>query len=424
MTRRAGALLFVVALAAHAQLMPPEIILLARVKAHVRQELARLPDCSCLETVRREHKAAGGKMRPLDTIRLEVLASGDRELFASPGDRRFTDKHPASFAGSGVIGDGYFALLLRDVVSEGRVSYDYRGEETVAGRKLARFDFRLSQAMSGYVIHMDDVTATVGMKGSFWADPKLFDILRLEMRADEIPPSLPISESVTVIHYARMRLGEREATMPVSGDYRLTRISGEESHNVMEFTHCRLFGAESSINFGAPAQGGARPAEVVAPESSVERDLPSGLAVTIRLAAPVTDAAAVGEMVEGVVSGAVTLRGRTLIADGAPVRGRVRRMEHHSDPGDYFVVALEFTEIASPDGGRFRFYADLQDLDRVNGVEWQLVDSTSRVRGVETVTTHLTVTFTDLPGVGTFFVRGAKVDLPKGFRTVWRTSSL
>src|SRR5437016_14616917 len=89
------------ALSAPAQDLPQWVILLARVKAHLRQELARLTDCVCLETVRREYRPAGGRMRPLDTIRLEVLATGRREMFASPGDRKFKEDHPVRFTAGG-----------------------------------------------------------------------------------------------------------------------------------------------------------------------------------------------------------------------------------------------------------------------------------------------------------------------------------
>src|ERR1019366_9048359 len=91
--------------AAAAQGLPPGALLLARVKAHMRAELARLPNCSCLETVRRDRQPAGGTMRPLDTIRLEVLYSDRHELYASPGDRGFSDNQPVEFVGSGLIGD-------------------------------------------------------------------------------------------------------------------------------------------------------------------------------------------------------------------------------------------------------------------------------------------------------------------------------
>jgi len=133
--------------------------------------------------------------------------------------------------------------------------------------------------------------------------------------------------------------------------------------------------------------------------------------VTTKLTSAVTDKMAVGEMLEGVVAGKVSYRGSVLIEDGAKVRGRVRRMERHADSGAYFIVGLEFTDIESA-GGRYRFYADLQEMDLTHGVEWNLRNNIG--------TTYLT----DLPGVGSFFVRGSRVELPKGFRMVWKTRAL
>ncbi len=50
--------------------LPPGVLLLSHVKSHIKEDLQRLPDISCLETVQREHQVPKGKMRPLDTIRL------------------------------------------------------------------------------------------------------------------------------------------------------------------------------------------------------------------------------------------------------------------------------------------------------------------------------------------------------------------
>src|SRR5437016_8607690 len=87
-------------------LLPPGVLLLSRIKRHVKEELERLPNISCLETVERQYRPAGGKLRLLDTIRLEVLTNGDQEFYASPGDRRFSQQHPISYAGGGALGDG------------------------------------------------------------------------------------------------------------------------------------------------------------------------------------------------------------------------------------------------------------------------------------------------------------------------------
>lgn len=66
--------------AAGTQDLPPGVLLLSRVKDHFKEDMQRLPDISCLETVEREHQEPRGKMRPLDTVRLEVLTNGHEEL--------------------------------------------------------------------------------------------------------------------------------------------------------------------------------------------------------------------------------------------------------------------------------------------------------------------------------------------------------
>jgi hypothetical protein len=79
----------------------------------------------------------------LDTVRLEVLTDGHKELFASPGDRKFSEQHPISYAGSGVLGTGFFGPYLNDIVVNGNSSYEYKGEEMIGGHRLARWDYRL-----------------------------------------------------------------------------------------------------------------------------------------------------------------------------------------------------------------------------------------------------------------------------------------
>ena len=120
-------------------------------------------------------------------------------------------------------------------------------------------------------------------------------------------------------------------------------------------------------------------------------------------------------------------KGKVLVPEGALVKGRIRRLERYSDAGDYFIVALEFTRVETP-GGTLRFYADLQDVDRRGGAEMVLVNTTRVERG-ESGSAAVTldnaysqrIWTQELPGVGTFFVRGSSFSLPPGFKTTWKT---
>src|ERR1035438_9432057 len=411
--------------AAAAQGLPPEVLLLARVKAHTREQLARLPNCSCLETVRRDHQPAGGVMRPMDTVRLEVLYSDHHELYASPGDRRFGDNQPMDFVGSGTIGNGHFALYLSEIAGEGSLSYEYKGEESLSGRRLARYDYRVPVSMSRNTIIMAEGKGTTGIKGSFWADPATYDIVRIVAEAAEIPPHLPVASFVTSIDYAHTNLGGSDFLLPQSADSQLVKFSGEESRNHIEFTHCHLYGAQSSISFGAPE---GQPRFAASSVLEMNRELLPALQVVIRISTRITEKTTVGALILGVVAGNVLHKKSVLIPDGSPVRGRVRRLEWIDEKGGYYIVGLEFTEIEAA-GTRYRFFADLVDTDRPPGLSRNISTfrhetDTLPYGGSMTRDSHDVLFLPDLPGVGSFFVQARQLDLPPGFRTTWKTRAL
>jgi len=408
-----------------AQGLGPGVLLLARVKAHIRAELARLPNCSCLQTIQRQRRPAGGVMRPLDTVRLEVLFSDHKEFFASPGERRFDEDRPSAFTAGGLIGNGYFALFLSEVVAESGPSYEYQGEETVLGRTLARYGYRIPANISGHTLTLAEGTGTVGIKGRFWADPATYDIVRISFEAEDIPPNLPVARYDVSVDYLRTNLGGVEYFLPNSADTSMVRFSGEESRNHTEFTHCRLFSAQSSVSFGAPdtvTQFGVSSVHTEA------RELLPALPIVVKVQTPVTGKSAVGSVLDGVVDGDVRSNGKVLIPSGSPVRGRLRRLEWHQEKGGYFIVAMEFTEIDAA-GTLYRFFADLVDTALFPGLHPSLNITTKEAvvprGGVSAIRTSSEVlTLPETPGVGSFFVQAARLEIPAGFRMTWKTRAL
>src|SRR5215471_2021964 len=149
--------------AAIAQDLLPEVLLLYRIQRHIREELQHLPNITCLETTQREYQPAKGKMRPLDTVRLEVLTNGNRELFASPGDRKFSEQHPISYAGSGTLGDGFFGMYLKAILLSGNAIYAYKGDAEIGGHRVARWDYQLPLMWSGQMIYLPQGSGKVGL---------------------------------------------------------------------------------------------------------------------------------------------------------------------------------------------------------------------------------------------------------------------
>jgi hypothetical protein len=410
----AGVWLVLTSLAA-TQDLPPEVLLLARIKAHMRSELSGLPNYTCLETISRFHRNAGqSALNPLDTVRLEIVYSDHHEWYGSPGDSNLGAGSPASFVGSGLIGSGAFASALNNILSGAH--FVYQGEEALGDRAAVKYDFQFPRQPNTFSISMVGGSGTVGQKGSMWVDAQSLDLIRLETNADEIPPYLPLAAQSTFVNYARAQIGDKNALLAQQGDMRLVTSQGTENYDHMEFTHCRAFSAESAISFDPEPATATPAAAAIQPVPAISQFVPALLMVTVQLNTPVSSTDAVGKLIDGRVVGEVRYKGKALISDGARVTGRIRRLEHYQGKAGKeksdFIVGLEFTEVETV-GGRRPFYADLLKMD--------LAPNMRPTLSGEINAGEVKVTLPELPGVASFFVGGAAFTIPAGFKTVWRT---
>lgn len=415
--------------------LPPGVLLLSKIQRHVKAELEHLPAYTCLETVERSRSGRAGRLDPVDTVRLEVLYNGGRELYASPGARVFGDGAPSSFVSGGMIGDGVFATHLFSIFASNSAIFTYRGEDTLARNRgwarAVKYDFRISHFNSGWQIVLTTASGIVGEQGSFWVDPETLDLLRVEIHAAEIPEDLPIRDAIITSEYGRMPIGAGEIMLPESAEMRIIDPGGQESVDRFDFTHCRAYEAESSITFGAPLETAAKAPAAASPASNKRVQpappgaLPAGLSVPIAIWTPLNSLCSVGALVEGRVSVNVNVKGKTVIPQGAVVRGRLRQLEFYPDGGGYFVVGIEFTDIEAG-GSDWRFFADLEGGAFLPGLDWLTARFSSHKlpSNDPTVSGGVTIQRPDLPGVGAFFVRGRKFTLPAGIRTQWKTRAL
>jgi hypothetical protein len=288
-------------------------------------------------------------------------------------------------SGTGAFGSFATTLFVND-----NGMFTWRGEEELNGRRMLRYDYRVPVMLSGWNVRTLNASGIAGMKGSIWVDPVSLDLVRMEVNGDDVPLDLKLDSVSVTVDYARTRIGSKDVMLPQTGEIHMLHVSREESKNLMEFTHCREFRAESTLSF---AQSTVSFGEAVIPRVAVALELPPGLTINVKLAAAITEKDAVGDLVHGVVSGNVVQGRKVVVADGSQVSGRIRRMERHQDNGGYYAVGIEFTEIRTGDLV-YRFFADFR----------------SGNRGVAQ----------ELPGVATVFLEG-RLNLPVGFLTVWRT---
>lgn len=388
--------------------LTPELLLLARIKVHMSETLARLPNYTCVQTIERSRRRAPShRFELVDTLRLEVAMVGNKELFAWPGAGEFEDRDIRDMVPGGAIGNGNFGLHAYSVFLSNAPTYTYVGERTRDGRRTIRYNYRVSYINSGYKIRVPPNEATVAYHGSLWVDARTLDLVRLEVNADDIPPHLGIAEANDSIDYGRVRIADSDFLLPRAAELIMTDFSGSQSRNRTLFSDCRQFSGQSALSFGeVPAAGAPTP-----PKPVTETCLPAGLLLPLELETAIDSSNAyVGDPVTARLSTRVKRDGQILVPKGALARGRISRLEKRSSPYPHFILGLQFHTLEF-DGHRASFTARLEDVGpsligfRSPGRERMFIED--ELRG----------------GRSVLNVPGQRLKLPRRFRMTWKTET-
>jgi len=372
--------------------LAPEVLQLAKIRERMALNLARQPNYTCIETVERSHRTGTArKFQLLDIIRLEVALVEGKELFAWPGSKKFEEGELRDMITQGTIGNGNFANHARAVFQSGSAQFKYGGEEGGA----LRYDFRVPQMLSGYNLRVETREAIVGYHGSFWADSRSLDVRRLEVIADDIPPSLGLSAAADRMDYVRVAIGDGDFLLPGSSELLMTSLDGAENRNRVRFTGCRQFSGESVLTFGdAPGSSERLPRPVE------EISMPADLALRLTLLDDIDlRSSAVGDPVRARLENDLRHKNRLLFPKGSIVTGRISRMERHEH---YTALGIELLEIQSASASA-KLKARLEEV-----VAPQALGPAARGRAAN-------------PGEGIVPVDSSRTKLSHGILMFWRT---
>ena len=352
---RLAAALFLLAAAAGAGDDPAA--LLAGIRQHMAENLARLPNYTCRETIERTGGDGGPRhLAFLDRLRVEVAYVGGRELYALPGEDQFEDRPLDEIVGSGgAISTGDFATHAHVVFATNAPQFTWAGEEQRGGRTVVRYDFRVPLRKSGYAIRTGARPVLVAYEGFVLADRETLDPVQLEVHALDLPAGLKLRDAWESIRYSEVRIAGTPFLLPESAELSMTESKGYESRNLTRFEQCREYAGESIVRFdvGGAGAGAAHAAEPIA--------LPPKLTIEATLRDPIDwSSAARGDLVYLVVASPAKRSGRVLVPKGALLTGRVTQLALRNLRGmAYFGVGLKFHAVAF--GGRHGdFSADVQ----------------------------------------------------------------
>jgi hypothetical protein len=228
----------------------PDSSLLLRLKEHMQRRLSDVPNYTCQETIERaERRNSAREYHVMDRLLLEVAQVGGRELLAWPGGK-FESKPLSTFASSGLMTNGAFAMHARGLFFGDGAVWKYRGEQSEDGRKMIRFDFAVPLSKSGYRVKSVSASAVIPYHGFLVADAQTLDVERIEVYSDSIAKEVGMERVDMVIEYQRVRIGTADALLPKSADVITTlRRSKTRQRNRIEFRGCRQYSSESTVTF-------------------------------------------------------------------------------------------------------------------------------------------------------------------------------
>ncbi len=358
--------------------------LLLEVRKKVLQTVVRLPRYMCTETVDRsmfepEQEVRGRSCDDLtvlrrtnnwktrehtsDRLRLEVAVTSESEMYSWVGEDRFQDRSLAEMVQGGATSTGAFASLLVSIFGTNDADFSYEGDVEDHGRTLAEFGYRVPLEKSKYRIGNKSQHFFVAYGGTFLADPKANDLVRLTVHADELPPELNTCESTTTLDYGSMQLNGSEFLIPKDAHWRVSNPDGSEFDNRTVFSACHEFLGKSTLRFDAAFETAGTAARKPVPQAL---ELPSGLPFAIVLLDAIDTArAAAGDLFRARLTKPIKgNHGEILIPSGAAIAGRIVRIERHYEPASQFLTLALKMETIEVNGAPQPFAARLQSVSK------------------------------------------------------------
>ena len=401
----------VLSIASLAAQSPPPEAALARIQAHVRQSLERLPNHTCRVEVRRAHLGSdvrtrierrlagrsdelveqierkteevqrGGPLAPsaedafrtieeqasfeldipldvTDSIALEAAFVGGKELYAFPDSPRFEDIPLAQLIGHGTVATGVFAGHTKKIIVDEVGSIVYSGEEIVDGRRLQRFNYTVPLADSEYSVNNQGRATRVPYYGNFWATADGGELLRLTIRVDNLPVDVGVVGFATQIDYQPLPGAVEPLLVVDRSRFSMLLSTGVESVSETRFENCRAFVGSSVLSF----DDNSLRYYVERTEALNNFEVPLGTTLPVEITTLIdSDISRVGDRIEAKLTRNIGLDNGSTIPKGTLLRGRLRRLEFYGGGQSYFGVGIEFQELLFDDS---RAVVSLK-LDRV-----------------------------------------------------------
>jgi hypothetical protein len=211
-----------------------------------------LPNFVCQQSTTRSLAGADHHWREMDRITAEVLYEHGHESYrevklnGKPTGRSIMDL-PGSRS-TGEFGSSLRALFDRDT----EALFRFQSNAVLSGYYTAIYEFAVAGDKSDWRITAGSQMLMTPYKGRIWIDRDSGNVLRIEMKAVEIPESFPFRRVEAEVDYGPVILPSGRYFLPQQADNLSCNDPQSCSRNRIEFRNYQKYIGESTISFEPP----------------------------------------------------------------------------------------------------------------------------------------------------------------------------
>jgi hypothetical protein len=207
--RLASALIFMAAVLLAQPGANPED-LYKRVRPRVLQDITRMPDFTCVQTINRRVYSTSAPNRgpprceeivrdhntgkhtpPLvswERLRVGVAIADKHEVFSWVAAAKFEQNDLAELVGGGLTEVGDFGSFLRSVFGD-HTSMTFRRIHTLSGRRLLEYSYETPRESSGFKVRVGSESYTTAYDGSVcrWSTRRVRTLCSISFRTNTVP---------------------------------------------------------------------------------------------------------------------------------------------------------------------------------------------------------------------------------------------
>ncbi|HYE73910.1 MAG TPA: hypothetical protein VEF04_11290 [Blastocatellia bacterium] len=220
--------------------------IIEEVRRNVRDYIEGLPDFICQQEITRyiDRDGTGGWER-MDSLTYEITYNGKRETYKPLRVNGYQAGQALEKVG-GATSTGDFASRLAMLFDpETRATFKAAGKERLGTHQTLIYDFKVPRATSKNTLQFEPLPAVIfGYSGSVWVDAETKQVLRIELAAEDLPPSYTGISAENIIDYEMVKLRglDVEVLLPIRAEIVLgDRGRKRYSRNVNVFKFYRKF---------------------------------------------------------------------------------------------------------------------------------------------------------------------------------------